>query len=60
MERFVGLVVFTLGLALFVFPMPVLSAASDWGFPTPGHRTKVVVRVVGLLGMVVGFRLVVA
>jgi hypothetical protein len=59
MERLVGLVVFTLGLALFVFPMPVLSVVSDWGFPTPGHRTKVGVRVVGLLAMVVGFRLVV-
>jgi hypothetical protein len=60
MERLVGLVVFTLGLALFVFPMPAVSAADARLTASLGHRTKVGIRIVGLLGVFVGFRLVVA
>lgn len=50
-----GLVLFTFGLAVFVFPRPIadeLGARLDVG---TGHRAMVATRAAGLAGMSAGF-----
>jgi hypothetical protein len=57
MERSVGLVAFSLGLGLFVFPRAVAGAAGDRLGREAGHRATVAARGVGLLAMAGGFAL---
>lgn len=54
MEVLAGLVVFTVGLGLFVFPRGVAAAGSDRLGRDAGHWAEVAVRAVSVLGMVGG------
>ena len=59
MNVLVGLLAFTVGLGLFVFPRGVTAGVSDLVEGDAGHWKTVVVRAIGILGMVVGFALLV-
>lgn len=55
MNQFVGLVVFSIGLGLFVFPQGVAAGVGERIGRTAGHWETVAVRAVGVLGMAAGF-----
>ena len=59
MEVLVGLLAFSVGLGLFVFPRGVAARVADSLERDAGHWETVVVRGVGVLGMALGFALLV-
>lgn len=59
MSLLVGLLAFSIGLGLFVFPRGVAAGVGERVGREAGHWETVAVRAVGGLGMAVGFVLVV-
>lgn len=53
-ELLAGLVVFTVGIALFVFPRTVADAVGEWLDRATGHRAMIAVRTAGLAAMATG------
>jgi hypothetical protein len=59
-NQFVGLLAFSLGLGLFVFPRGVAAGLADSLGRSAGHRVTVAVRGVGAVGMLLGVALILA
>lgn len=58
MNSFVGVVLFTVGLGLFVFPVPIAAGISEWAPGLSDHTATVAVRAVGLGIVAVGTALI--
>ena len=58
MYSLVGIVAFTVGLGLFVFPLPIFDVLSNRFKPLSSHGSTVVARAFGIALMALGFALV--